>query len=116
MRKLKEIVRKVKRQFENLPEEPKISIRRNECGLKRSTFNRAVKEDLNLRGYYLQHSQDIYAPTFSEADRVTFCQTIQEKCLIDPDFPKWIVHTDEAIFNRNGMTPVSIFYYDILFS
>ena len=91
------------------PEQPGISSRRNDCRMKKSTFNEATKQDLDLHGYYLQHSQDIYAPGFSELDRERFCQTIQQKCLEDPDFHKWIVHTDEAIFDRHGKTPVSKF-------
>ena len=96
------MTRKLKAQIGTDPTLPGISSRRNTCGLKKSTFNLITKQDLVLRPYYLQESQDIHAPTWSPEERVAWCERQLALIEADPEYQFTIIWTDEAGLTVNG--------------
>ena len=63
-----------------------------------------TKEDLDLRPYYLQESQDINAATFSPEGRVAFSQRQLDNQERDNEYIYNISWSDEAGLTVNGKT------------
>ena len=84
--------------------QPGVSSRRNGLGLKKTTFNRITKEDLDLRPYYLQESQNTNAATFSPRQRVQFARRQHANQAENPNYIYRITWTDEAGLTVNGKT------------
>lgn len=84
---------------------PKTSIRRigHTLGVSRASVHRVLQEQL-LHPYHLQQVQELLPRDFES--RVEFCQFILRKNNEDPNFPEYILFTDEACFTKTGITNV----------
>ena len=101
-RKIIQVARRIKDQVGLEPTEPGVSARRNGLGLKKTTFNRITKDDLDLRPYYLQECQD--ANSLDPEERLGFCRRQLANQEEDENYIYNISWSDEAGLTVNGKT------------
>lgn len=79
-------------------ENPNLSLRRNEIGLKTTTLHRILTQDLKYHPYKMQVKHELLEPDY--ARRMAFCNWISTQ---RPRFSETLVMTDEAAFSMGGI-------------
>ena len=83
-------------------EEPSVSTRTvaREMDVSQNTVWKVLKEQ-QLHPYHPQRVHAMIPADF--APRVVFSQWLLQHCLVDHDFPRYVLFTDEACFTKDGM-------------
>lgn len=82
--------------------EPTISTRRasQQLGVSRSSVWRILR-DQNYHPFHFQRVQGLTAPDYQF--RIRFCNWLLQKHTENPNFPSYIIFSDEATFTREGV-------------
>lgn len=88
--------------LQSIEEQPSSSTRgiARQFGVSQSSVWRILNEE-RLHPFHLQRVQLLEAEDYPK--RVTFCQWFMQRTAVDPNFPTYVLFTDEASFTREGV-------------